>query len=120
MKNLKDILYKVALNSVIGSSDVAISKIEFDSREVEKNDVFVALKGTLVDGHDYIEKAIKLQAKVIICEVFPEEKSNEVTYVQVSDANTALAIMASNYFENPSANLQLVGVTGTNGKSTIA
>ena len=69
--------------------------------------MFVALKGTLVDGHDYIEKAIKLQAKVIICEVFPEEKSNEVTYVQVSDANTALAIMASNYFENPSANLQL-------------
>jgi len=120
MKNLKDILYKVALNSVIGSSDVAISKIEFDSRKVRENDVFIALRGALVDGHDYIENAIKLQAKVIVCEEVPEEKCSEVTYVQVSDANLALAIMASNYFENPSANLQLVGVTGTNGKTTIA
>lgn len=120
MKNLKDILYKVALDSVIGSSEVAISKIEFDSRKVQENDVFVALKGTLVDGHDYIERAIKLQAKVIVCEVLPEVKHSEVTYVQVSDANSALAIMASNYFKNPSANLQLIGVTGTNGKTTIA
>ena len=120
MKNLKDILYKVALDSVIGSSEVAISKIEFDSRKVQENDVFVALKGTLVDGHDYIERAIKLQAKVIVCEVLPEVKHSKVTYVQVSDANSALAIMASNYFKNPSANLQLIGVTGTNGKTTIA
>ena len=120
MKNLKDILYKVALDTVIGSSDVAISKIEFDSRKVQENDVFVALKGTLVDGHDYIEKAISLRAKVIVCEVLPSHKSDEVTYVQVSDANIALAIMASNYYENPSADLQLVGVTGTNGKTTIA
>lgn len=120
MKNLKDILYKVALDSIIGSSEVAISKIEFDSRKVQENDVFVALKGTLVDGHDYIERAIKLQAKVIVCEVLPEVKHSEVTYVQVSDANSALAIMASNYFKNPSANLQLIGVTGTNGKTTIA
>jgi len=120
MKNLKDILYKVALDAVIGSSDVTISKIEFDSRKVQENDVFVALKGTLVDGHDYIEKAISLGAKVIICEELPSKKNNEVTYVQVQDANMALAIMASNYFENPSANLQLVGVTGTNGKTTIA
>jgi len=120
MRNLKDILYKVALDSVIGSSDVAISKIEFDSRKVQENDVFIALKGTLVDGHDYIEKAISLQAKVIVCEVLPEDKNSEVTYIQVSDANAALAIMASNYYGNPSANLQLVGVTGTNGKTTIA
>jgi len=120
MKNLKDILYKVALDAVIGSSDVTISKIEFDSRKVQENDVFVALKGTLVDGHDYIEKAISLGAKVIVCEVLPSKKHNELTYVQVQNANTALAIMASNYFENPSANLQLVGVTGTNGKTTIA
>jgi len=120
MKNLKDILYKVALDTVIGSSDVAVSKIEFDSRKVQKNDVFVALKGTLVDGHDYIEKAISLRVKVIVCEVLPSKKNDGVTYVQVSDANTALAIMASNYYENPSADLQLVGVTGTNGKTTIA
>jgi UDP-N-acetylmuramoyl-L-alanyl-D-glutamate--2,6-diaminopimelate ligase len=120
MKNLKDILYKVALDSVIGNSDVTISKIEFDSRKVQENDVFVALKGTLVDGHDYIERAIELQAKVIVCEVLPENKNSEVTYIQVPDANSALAIMASNYFKNPSANLQLIGVTGTNGKTTIA
>jgi len=120
MKNLKDILYKVALDSVIGSSDVVVSKIEFDSRKVQENDVFVALRGTLVDGHDYIENAIKLQAKVIVCEELPSKKNEELTYVQVSDANAALAVMASNYFENPSANLQLVGVTGTNGKTTIA
>jgi len=120
MKNLKDILYNVTLNSIIGSSDVAISKIEFDSRKIQKNDLFVAIKGTLVDGHDYIEKAISLGAKVIVCEMLTEVKSTEVTYIQVLNANSALAIMASNYFENPSANLQLVGVTGTNGKTTIA
>jgi len=120
MRNLKDILYKVALHSVIGNSNVVISKIEFDSRKIQENDVFVALRGTLVDGHNYIEKAINLGAKVIVCEMLPSEKNNEVVYVQVSDANAALAIMASNFFENPSVNLQLVGVTGTNGKTTIA
>lgn len=120
MKNLKDILYKVALDVIIGSSDIFISKIEFDSRKVQSNDLFVALKGTLVDGHDYIDKAIGLQAKVIVCEELPSVKVEGVTYVQVSDANTALAVMASNYYETPSADLQLVGVTGTNGKTTIA
>jgi len=120
MKNLKDILYKVALDVIIGSSDVLISKIEFDSRKIQSNDLFVALKGTLVDGHDYIDKAINLQAKVIVCEELSSVKVEGVTYVQVLDANTALAIMASNYYENPSADLQLVGVTGTNGKTTIA
>jgi len=120
MRNLKDILYQVALDTVVGSSDVAISKIEFDSRKVQANDMFVALKGTLVDGHDYIEKAIKLQARVIVCEQLPSAKNEGVTYVKVSDSNAALAIIAANYFGNPSANLQLVGVTGTNGKTTIA
>ena len=120
MKNLKDILYKVALDVIIGGSDIFISKIEFDSRKVQSNDLFVALRGTLVDGHDYIDKAISLQAKVIVCEEFPSVKVESVTYVQVPDANKALAIMSSNYYENPSADLQLVGVTGTNGKTTIA
>lgn len=120
MKNLKDILYKVAIDSVIGSSDVLISNIEFDSRKVQENNVFVALKGTLVDGHDYIAKAIELQAKVVVCEKVPIEKHKDVTYVKVADANLALAIMAANFYNNPSANIQLVGVTGTNGKTTIA
>lgn len=120
MKNLKDILYKVAIDAIVGSSDVLVSKIEFDSRKVGVNDVFVALKGTLVNGHDYILKAVGLQAKVIICEEMPEVKSTGVTYVQVADANLALAMMSANFYNNPSHQLQLVGVTGTNGKTTIA
>ena len=120
MKNLKDILYKVAIDVIVGSSDVMISKIELDSRNVKANDVFVALKGTLVDGHNYISKALDLDAKVIVCEVLPTERQTGVTYVQVADANLALAMMSANYYENPSAKLQLVGVTGTNGKTTIA
>lgn len=120
MKNLKDILYKVAIDVIVGSSNVMISKIEFDSRKVEANDVFVALKGTLVDGHEFISKAIKLNAVVIVCEEIPSDKQVGVTYVQVADANLALAMMSANYYENPSEELQLVGVTGTNGKTTIA
>ncbi|RYJ39742.1 UDP-N-acetylmuramoyl-L-alanyl-D-glutamate--2, 6-diaminopimelate ligase [Flavobacterium anhuiense] len=120
MKVLKDILYKVAIESVKGSTDIAISKIEFDSRKVETNDVFVAIRGSLSDGHDYIEKAIQLGAKAIICDTLPANTANDVTYIQVKDTNTALAFMAANYFGDPSAKLKLVGVTGTNGKTTIA
>lgn len=120
MKVLKDILYKVAIESVKGSTETAIQKIEFDSRKVEANDVFVAIRGSLSDGHDYIEKAIQLGAKAIICDALPENTVDGVTYVQVKDTNTALAFMAANYFEDPSAKLKLVGVTGTNGKTTIA
>jgi UDP-N-acetylmuramoyl-L-alanyl-D-glutamate--2,6-diaminopimelate ligase len=120
VKNLKDILYKVAIHVIIGSSDVLVSKIEFDSRNIKANDVFVALKGTLVDGHDYISKAIELNANTVICEILPKDKKTGVTYVQVADTNLALAIMSTNYYANPSEQLQLVGVTGTNGKTTIA
>ncbi|KRD08188.1 UDP-N-acetylmuramoylalanyl-D-glutamate--2,6-diaminopimelate ligase [Flavobacterium sp. Root901] len=120
MKILKDILYKAAIESVKGSTDIGIQKIEFDSRKVESNDVFVAIRGSLSDGHDYIDKAIALGAKAIICDTVPENTQKDVTYIQVRDTNTALAFMAANYFEDPSAKLKLVGVTGTNGKTTIA
>ncbi|WP_343696838.1 UDP-N-acetylmuramoyl-L-alanyl-D-glutamate--2,6-diaminopimelate ligase [Flavobacterium sp.] len=120
MKILKDILYKVAIESVTGSTDINIQKIEFDSRKVEANDIFVAIRGSLSDGHDYIEKAIQLGAKAIICDTLPENIQKEVTYIQVKDTNAALAFMAANYFGDPSAKLKLVGVTGTNGKTTIA
>ncbi|MFH6935685.1 UDP-N-acetylmuramoyl-L-alanyl-D-glutamate--2,6-diaminopimelate ligase [Flavobacterium sp. YO12] len=120
MKILKDILYKAAIESVIGSTETPIHKIEFDSRKVEANDVFVAIRGTLSDGHDYINKAIELGAVAIICDTLPETTQKGITYVQVKDTNTALAFMAANYFEDPSAKLKLVGVTGTNGKTTIA
>ncbi|MGE6355752.1 UDP-N-acetylmuramoyl-L-alanyl-D-glutamate--2,6-diaminopimelate ligase [Flavobacterium sp. NPDC079362] len=120
MKILKDILYKVAIESVTGSTEIDVHKIEFDSRKIEANDVFVAIRGSLSDGHDYIEKAIQLGAVAIICDALPENIEKGVTYIKVKDTNTALAFMAANYFGNPSEKLKLVGVTGTNGKTTIA
>ena len=120
MKQLKDILYKVHIEAVHGATDITVSKIEFDSRKIELNDVFVAIRGTLSDGHDYIEKALSLGAIAVICEEFPSVIVNGVTYIKVKDSNEALAFLAANYYENPSENIRLVGVTGTNGKTTIA
>jgi UDP-N-acetylmuramoyl-L-alanyl-D-glutamate--2,6-diaminopimelate ligase len=120
VKVLKDILYKVAIESVTGSTEIAIHKIDFDSRKIEENDVFIAIRGSLSDGHDYIEKAIQLGAIAIICDTLPENLEKGITYIKVNDTNTALAFMAANYFGNPSEKLKLVGVTGTNGKTTIA
>ncbi|WP_276378571.1 UDP-N-acetylmuramoyl-L-alanyl-D-glutamate--2,6-diaminopimelate ligase [Flavobacterium sp. H4147] len=120
MKILKDILYKVAIESVTGSTEIAIQKIEFDSRKVQSDDVFVAIRGSLSDGHDYIEKAIQLGATAIICDTLPQNVEKGITYIQVKDTNTALAFMAANYFGDPSSKLKLTGVTGTNGKTTIA
>ncbi len=120
MKRLKDILYRVSIEAVHGATDVTISKIEFDSRKVESNTAFVAIKGTLSDGHDYIEKAIALGATVIVCEQFPETIVQGITYVQVNDTNEALAYLSANFYDNPSEKIKLVGVTGTNGKTTIA
>lgn len=120
MSILKDIIYKVAIEAIKGSTDIVIGKIDFDSRKIEKNDLFVAIRGTISDGHDYISKAIDLGASAIICDSFPEDITEGVTYIQVKDTNTALAVVAANYFGNPSQKLQLVGVTGTNGKTTIA
>jgi UDP-N-acetylmuramoyl-L-alanyl-D-glutamate--2,6-diaminopimelate ligase len=117
---LKDILYKVAIEAVKGSTEIAIGKIDFDSRKMEQNDVFVAIRGTISDGHDFIVKAIELGATAVVCETLPGTIVEGITYIQVKDTNTALAIMAANYFDNPSQKLQLVGVTGTNGKTTIA
>ncbi|MEN9323138.1 MAG: UDP-N-acetylmuramoyl-L-alanyl-D-glutamate--2,6-diaminopimelate ligase [Bacteroidota bacterium] len=120
MKQLKDILYKVAIESVIGTTECAVSKIEFDSRKVAKNDVFVAIRGTLSNGHDFIQKAIELGATVIVCDELPVHLQEGITYVQVVDTNSALAFLSANYYDNPSQELKLVGVTGTNGKTTIA
>ena len=120
MNVLKDILYKVHIEAVQGSTDIAINKIEFDSRKVELNDVFVAIRGTLSDGHDFIEKAVNQGAIAIVCEEFPSKIINGVTYVRVENSNEALAHLANNFYDNPSSKLRLVGVTGTNGKTTIA
>ncbi len=120
MKILKDILYRVSVDAVFGATDIAVSAIQFDSRKVEKDNVFVAQKGVLSDGHQFIDKAINLGATAVICEAIPSEKITGITYVQVQDSDAALAIMASNFFDNPSKRLELVGVTGTNGKTTVA
>ena len=119
MSVLKDILYKVTINAVVGSTSVVINKIEFDSRQITANDVFVAISGTLTDGHRFIEKAIESGAIAIICETLPEMLEDGITYVEVANSNQALAYMAANYYEHPSENLKLVGVTGTNGKTTV-
>ncbi|MCM4170195.1 UDP-N-acetylmuramoyl-L-alanyl-D-glutamate--2,6-diaminopimelate ligase [Arenibacter sp. TNZ] len=120
MKTLKDILYGVSLSAVSGSTSIMVNNICFDSRKVGMDDVFVAIKGVVADGHLFIDKAIALGAKSIVCEELPKQLVNEITYVEVDSGNRALAIMASNFYGNPSKNLRLVGVTGTNGKTTVS
>ncbi len=118
MKALKDILYKVSLTSTIGDMEVAVKNIVFDSRKIEAEDVFVAVRGTQVDGHDFIELALDNGAKTIVCEDLPAEIRSGVSYVQVVNTSRALGIMAANFFDNPSEKLKLIAVTGTNGKTT--
>ncbi|HIB49161.1 MAG TPA: UDP-N-acetylmuramoyl-L-alanyl-D-glutamate--2,6-diaminopimelate ligase [Flavobacteriaceae bacterium] len=117
---LRDILYKVTLEKVVGNTAVAIRDLHFDSRKVGLDDVFIAIRGTVSDGHEFIKKAVDNGAIAVVCEAMPEQLVNGVTYVQVSDSQQAMAIMAANFYGNPSENLKLIGVTGTNGKTTIA
>jgi len=117
---LKNILYRVTLNAVVGSTGLEVNEIHFDSRKVVSNDVFVAIKGVSVDGHDYIATAIDKGAVAVVCEKIPDQIADNVTYIEVDSSSKALAIIASNYYGVPSANLKLVGVTGTNGKTTVA
>jgi UDP-N-acetylmuramoyl-L-alanyl-D-glutamate--2,6-diaminopimelate ligase len=118
MKLLKDILYKANLLEVVGTTNIAIASVTADSREVEKFSLFIAIKGTQADGHKYISKAIDSGALAIVCEEIPEQRHDDVTYIKVKDSSFALGIIASNFFDNPSEKIKLVGVTGTNGKTT--
>ncbi len=118
MKLLKDILYKAGLEEVQGTTNLAVSGIVFDSRKVKKDSLFVATRGNNVDGHAYINKAIELGANAIVCEEYPDQTFEHITYVKVKDTSFALGIIASNFFDNPSEKIKLVGVTGTNGKTT--
>jgi len=117
MKNLKDILYSVTLTSVKGTTDVNANAIVFDSRKANENSIFVAIKGTAVDGHDFISSVIEKGCKIIVAEQ-EVEVSDEVTLIVTDNTQKALAIMATNFYDHPSAKLKLVGVTGTNGKTT--
>lgn len=117
---LKDILYRVTINTVVGSTNIGIDAIDFDSRKIVNGDLFVAIRGNIADGHHFIDAAIKNGAIGVVCETLPENLIDGITYVEVDNASRALAIMGSNYYETPSENLKLVGVTGTNGKTTVA
>jgi UDP-N-acetylmuramoyl-L-alanyl-D-glutamate--2,6-diaminopimelate ligase len=120
MKLLKDILYKAGIEEVIGSTNVAIENICINSRQAKKFSLFIAVKGTAMDGHDYISKAIEQGSLAIICEVLPENLVKDVNYIQVKNSRFAAGIIASNFYDNPSSDLKLVGITGTNGKTTTA
>lgn len=119
MQELKDILYKVTINAVVGSTNVKMNALHFDSRRISNNDVFVAIKGSVSDGHQFIDIAIESGAVAVVCEKLPDNLQNGITYIEVENASSALAYMASNFYKNPSENLKLVGVTGTNGKTTV-
>ena len=116
---LKDLLYKVSIIKVVGTTDVDVANVQFDSRTIEKGDLFVAISGEITDGHKYIKETIVSGAKVIVVEKVPQDLDSSVTYVQVENSNEALGIIASNFYNNPSERIKLIGVTGTNGKTTI-
>ena len=120
MKTLKNILQKVPTESIVGSLDKSISTIQYDSRIVEQDTIFVAIKGGVFDGHTFIDKAIDKGAEVIVCESLPEIIETDITYIKVKSTSRTLALMASNFYENPSKGLKLIGITGTNGKTTVA
>ncbi|WP_374951601.1 UDP-N-acetylmuramoyl-L-alanyl-D-glutamate--2,6-diaminopimelate ligase [Mucilaginibacter sp.] len=120
MRYLSEIIDGVAFTELQGSADVEISSVVFDSRKVVPGCMYVAIKGTAVDGHDFIDQAIAAGAVCVICEELPAHTANEVDFLMVADSAKALGTIAANFYENPSSNLKLVGVTGTNGKTTIA
>jgi len=117
---LKDILYKVSLTSSVGNMSLDVSGICFDSRKAKPGFLFVAVKGTQSDGHEYISKAIDLGVQAVVCEKLPDTVNDQVTYVTVKNSAEALGIIASNFYGSASERLKLVGITGTNGKTTVA
>lgn len=120
MKLLKDILYGVSIIDLLGSTLVAINSVTCDSRSVKKDGLFIAIKGTKKDGNYFIEDAIVGGAVVIVCEELPKETYSKITYIQVKSASKSYSIIAGNWFDRPSEKLNVVGITGTNGKTTTA
>ena len=118
MKLLSDILYKTRIEEITGSTNMAISSVTFDSRKVKKDSLFIATVGVTVDGHTYIDKAIELGAIAIVCETLPNQIYEHITYVKVFNSSESLGYIACNFFDNPSEKLKLIGITGTNGKTT--
>jgi len=119
LKNLRDILNKAGVENISGNEDVAVANVLFDSRKVQPGDVFVAVSGTQVDGHLFIDSAVRQGAVAVVCEVLPQNINTKVVWIKVKDSAFALGQMAANFYNRPSEKLKLVGVTGTNGKTTI-
>jgi len=117
---LKDILYKVSLRSVVGNTAIDIKDLQIDSRKATKGSCFIAIKGHAADGHQFIEKAIDNGAVAVICETLPQNIHDHVTYVEVENTAVAAGFVSHNFYEEPTFKLKLIGVTGTNGKTTIA
>ena len=120
MKNLNNILANISVLSITGNSNIQLESIHFDSRKIKGDSLFVATSGTQVDGHSYIQKAIELGATAIVCEKLPDLQQENTCYIKVENSQTTLGLLASAWYDYPSKNLKLVGVTGTNGKTTIA
>ncbi|HLN74939.1 MAG: UDP-N-acetylmuramoyl-L-alanyl-D-glutamate--2,6-diaminopimelate ligase [Methylococcaceae bacterium] len=120
MKSLKDILSGIEVLEIKGDSAVSIQNIQFDSRKVATGDLFVAVKGSHVDGHLFIEKAVEKGAVAVVCEEIPADITSSVVWVRIANTQKMFGVMASTYYGNPTKNLKVVGVTGTNGKTTIA
>ncbi len=118
MRQLQEILYKTGLLEVVGDTSIQVDEICFSSNEIKSGDIFVAVKGTRTDGHAFISSAVASGAVAVVCETLPDSLTAGITYIKVADSSVALAVMAANYYDNPSEKLQLVGVTGTNGKTT--
>lgn len=120
MSLLKDILYGVAIEQVIGTTDILVNALHFDSREASQGSLFIAINGTQTNGHQYIKATIQQGAIAIVCEKMPDEFTDGITYIKVANSAKALGIIAANFYHNPSQKLNLVGITGTNGKTTVA
>ena len=116
---LEVLLNRIPVLEISGSKTLEISEIVFDSRKAVENSLYVAVKGTVSDGHSFINAAIDKGAKAIVCEVLPENSKADITYIQVKDASKTLGQLASNFYGNPSEKLNLIGITGTNGKTSV-
>jgi UDP-N-acetylmuramoyl-L-alanyl-D-glutamate--2,6-diaminopimelate ligase len=120
LKKLSDILYKVQTTALAGNTDIDVNDVQIDSRKVQKGSLFVAVKGVAVDGHQFISKAVEQGAIAVVCEEMPTPQKDGVTYVQTNNSAEAAGLIAHNFYDQPTTKLKLVGVTGTNGKTTIA
>src|SRR6478609_2090549 len=120
MKKLSEILYKVRTEALSGNTDIDISNVQIDSRKVTNNTLFIAVKGVAADGHKFIDAAINSGATAIVAETIPSNKKDGVTYIKVSNSASAAGLIAHNFYDQPTTHLKLVGVTGTNVKTTIA